>query len=300
MGSDRSNRRDADDVLMGRRCAGDHRRDQLDDVIAVLHASRELEPPPPMSPRLRAEVYRTVGAGVAPPDTGPSHPPARVVELRPDPPAPVPDAPIGRATTRTARRAAVSVAAAAALLVGVVLAATMPGGDEAAELPSSASSSAGPRATAASSTTSSTGSGHVGAPGPPQSIAPDPSVLEPAATVPPESPTTTSAPAPEGTADDQRSTDGDGEQGPDRSTRQGSDRHQTTTTGEPQVEGADTTSTTAPEAATSTSGATTSSGPEPTDPSTTTTWSDGHRAGDWGSGGSYDNWLFDLFQAFFR
>ncbi|HLM65498.1 MAG TPA: hypothetical protein VK306_14460 [Acidimicrobiales bacterium] len=119
MRSSRLNEHEVDDVLAGRRPLGRARPDGLDELVAVLYASREVEPAPPMSDELRTAIAEGQGAGVV----GPTGAVAAAT-------------PIGvadgyRRSVASARggsfvRPAVSVAAAAVLLVGLVLAATRP------------------------------------------------------------------------------------------------------------------------------------------------------------------------------
>jgi hypothetical protein len=115
MASDRLNAEQADDVLSGRRTVRRGAPEGVEHVVAVLHASRELEPPPPMAEGLRAEVYGVrPGAG------------SRAVLVPAGNEEVATSAVVRTARPRSARRALASMAAAAALLVGVVLAATLP------------------------------------------------------------------------------------------------------------------------------------------------------------------------------
>lgn len=146
----------------GRPEAGRSRRptDDLDGVLAFLRASRELEPPPPMSPELRAEVYGTAagrargaveerarraaavaeGSAGAVRATRPRAAGPVPVRAEAAPPALSPPARVRR-SVRTARRAAVSLTVAAAVLVGVVLAANASRhGDEPSDVPAPAAS----------------------------------------------------------------------------------------------------------------------------------------------------------------
>jgi hypothetical protein len=102
--------REAEDVLAGRQPAGRADLAPLAEVAAVLHASREVEPAPPMSDGLRAQIDRGLTVRRLP-VRGRKHRPQHLRQVT---------------TPRTGlvayRRPLVSVAAAAAVLVGLVTA----------------------------------------------------------------------------------------------------------------------------------------------------------------------------------
>jgi hypothetical protein len=104
--------RELEDVLAGRQPDGRADLAPLAEVAAVLHASREVEPPPPISDSLRAQL----DGGVTRPATT-----VGVRRRRHRPRHMQAVAPSG-SRAATYRRPLVSVAAAAVLLVGLVLA----------------------------------------------------------------------------------------------------------------------------------------------------------------------------------
>jgi hypothetical protein len=172
MASDRLNREQADDVLSGRRPVRRGVPEGVEHVVAVLHASRELEPPPPMSQELRAQVHG------ARPAVDPLVPPAGD-EL---------PGVVRTARLRSARRAVASMAAAAALLVGVVLAATLPDGKAGrSDLGDTPSQAPAPASDSTTSTPTKTKPGRIGD----SYTADTPPETEPEA----EAPTSTAAPA---------------------------------------------------------------------------------------------------------
>jgi hypothetical protein len=116
MRSSRLSEREVDDVLAGRRPDGRARPDGLDKLVAVLHASREVEPAPPMSEELRAAIAEGAGTEAAGPiGSVPATPVVVASAYRQA---------VARGRAGSFARPAMSVAAAAVLLVGLVLAAT--------------------------------------------------------------------------------------------------------------------------------------------------------------------------------
>lgn len=103
--------REVEDVLAGRQPDGRADLAALAEVAAVLHASREVEPAPPMSEALRAQIDRGVLRPAAAPTRRRRHRPRHLQAVAPR-----------RTGLATYRRPVVSVAAAAAVLIGLVLA----------------------------------------------------------------------------------------------------------------------------------------------------------------------------------
>jgi hypothetical protein len=116
--------REVEDVLAGRQPDGRADLAPLAEVAALLHASREVEPPPPMSDDLLAEIERGVHKDPSP---GPRH-------SRRHKPRHLAAVPARRRAVVSARRPVVSLGAAAALLVGLVVMSSMfrPGGVDSA------------------------------------------------------------------------------------------------------------------------------------------------------------------------
>jgi hypothetical protein len=102
-----------EDVLAGRQPGGRADLAPLAEVAAVLHASREVEPPPPISDSLRAQI-----------DGGVTRQAATTSAVRPrrHRPRHMQAAPPSDGRAASYRRPVVSLAAAAVLLVGLVLA----------------------------------------------------------------------------------------------------------------------------------------------------------------------------------
>jgi hypothetical protein len=105
--------RELEDVLAGRQPDGRVDLAPLAEVAAVLHASREVEPPPPISDGLRAQIDGGVTRQAAAPSA---------VRRRRHRPRHMQAATPSKSRAASYRRPAVSLAAAAVLLVGLVMA----------------------------------------------------------------------------------------------------------------------------------------------------------------------------------
>jgi hypothetical protein len=108
--------REAEDVLAGRQPDGRADLAALAEVAAVLHASREVEPPPPISDSLRAQI----DGGV--PNQAETSAVSTVRRRRRHRPRHMQAVEPSTSSLAAYRRPVVSVAAAAVLLVGLVLA----------------------------------------------------------------------------------------------------------------------------------------------------------------------------------
>jgi hypothetical protein len=311
MGRDRLNESEADAVLSGRRPAGREGHEPLDDLIAVLHASRELEPPPPMSPELSAAVYRRHRAGArqrpaaVPAATAGTSEDGRVslVDDRSGGSAPAVGEPIAavRALPRGAKRAVASVAAAAVLLVGVVLASVSGGSERAApDLPATRLPAAYEKHPVPSQ--GSTGEPAVSSPVPGETTTAPPTTSSSVATAPPAAPPST-APADAGVDQDserRRDRDGDG----DSDQREGDWRRRADSADEPDDTAGDRATTDDSGPSTSTTSTST-----PSSSTTATTEADAADAESWPGGTTsttdgwhryLDGWVRDLFDAFGR
>lgn len=170
---------EVEDLLAGRQPDGRADLAPLAEVAAVLHASREVEPPPPMSDDLLAEIER--GGHSSEPAAGPRH-------ARRHRPRHLASVPTGRRLAATPlRRPVVSLGAAAALLIGLVVVTSVirPGGVDSVSDVGSAigldvfrGDSAAPETPSTTTSTTTT-------------------TLPPTTAAPPQ-PTTTVAPAPSG------------------------------------------------------------------------------------------------------